>query len=77
MFNESPWGRGSLSSLLGKNIKLRRGEGNIIAVGKKKTLTRGIFPITLRLLGSILSEEKGKGTEILGKKIRIFFKMGV
>ena len=46
-----------------------------MAVGKyitrKKERGEAIFPIIYRLLGSISSGEKRKGTEILGKKINI------
>ena len=60
-----------------------------MAVGKNKTRKRGergsniifniFFPILLRLLGRISSEEKGKGTEIksrlkknwVGKSIKL------
>ena len=65
--------------LLGKNIKFWRREGNIMALGENITLKERsniIFPIILRLLGRISSGEKGKGTDILGKKIRIL-EMGV
>ena len=59
-------------SLLGKNVKLWRGEGNTIAVGKnitwKKRGSNIIFPFIIRLLGRISSGEEGKGTEILGIK---------
>ena len=60
-----------------KNIKLGRGEGNIMDLGKNitwKKRRRGsniIFPIILRLLGVILSGEKGTGTEISENKIKI------
>ena len=50
-------------------------DGNIMAAGKNITWEKGnniIFPIILRLLGRILSEENGKGTEISGKKIKMF-----
>ena len=39
--------------------------------GKRKKGSNIIFPIILRLLGRISSEEEGKGTKILGKKIKI------
>ena len=42
-----------------KNIERRERESNII------------FPIILRLLGRKSIEEKGKGMEISGKKIKI------
>ena len=48
----------------------------MMAVGKDitwKKRERGsniIFPIISRLLGSISNEKEGKGTDILGKKIK-------
>ena len=73
----TPLGRGSLSSLLGKNIKLCRGEGNIMDVGKNRFLEKRIrlcniiCSTILRLLGRISSLEKGKVIEISGKKIKM------
>ena len=50
-----------------------------MVVGKKLKWTgkaNHIFLIILRLLRRISSGEEGKGTEILGKKIKIFKKLG-
>ena len=55
----------------GKGIWWRWGR---ILCGKKGS--KIIFPIKLRLLGRISSGEDGKGTAILGKKIKIFEKLG-
>ena len=62
---------GSFSSLVGKNIKFWRGEGNIKAVGKNITLkkVRGsniTLPIIVRLLGSISSG--GRRRKFWGRK---------
>ena len=71
-----PRGGGILSSLLGKNIKFRRGEGNILAVGKNITLKKELrsnfsFSIISGLLGRTSNGKKGKGVGISGKKIKI------
>ena len=63
-----------------KNNKLWRREGNIMAVRKNITweqVSNIIFPKILKLFGRISSGEKGKGTEISGKKIKIKNEMGV
>ena len=73
----TPLGVGGLSSLLGKNIKFWRGKGIIMAVGKNIKMEKReggsniIFPVISRPCGRISSGVKWKGTEILGKKIKI------
>ena len=70
-------GVGGLSSLLGKEYQVVKRQGNIMAEGKNITWVkreRGsniIIPIMLRLWRRISNEEKGKESEILGKKIKI------
>ena len=69
-------GWGSLSSLLGKNIKFRRGEGNIKGIvnniaWKKKNGKNILSLLILRLLGRISSKEgalKNFGEEYQVKK---------
>ena len=56
-----------LSSLLGKNSKLGRGEGIIQAVGKNITWKNGnlgsdiLFPLISRLFGRLSNGEEGPG----------------
>ena len=51
------------------------GEENNVEKGKKRKIIP-IIPIILRIIRRILSGEKGKGTKISGKKIKIL-NMGV
>ena len=58
------------SSLLGKNIKLWIGGGNIKAVGKNIIPINNFLPINIRAIGKNI--KWGRGAENLGKKIKIY-----